>query len=91
MLNLNNNQLTQLPEGIAVLTQLTYLNLDFNQLTELPEGIANLTQLTALGLFSNPLPQELLAAHEEGLDSLRAYLKAQSKSKIKLNEVSSSS
>jgi hypothetical protein len=43
--------LTELPESIAKLTQLTYLGLwECKSLTKLPESISNLTQLTDFDL-----------------------------------------
>ena len=86
-IDLHYNRLTTLPKSIANFTQLTELYLSKNQLATLPAAIANLTQLSQLTLSDNPLPPELLEAYEEGLDSLRAYLKAQGKSKVKLTEV----
>ncbi|WP_442947684.1 leucine-rich repeat domain-containing protein [Nostoc sp.] len=56
-LYLRNNQVTELPEAIASLTQLQTLNLSDNQLTELPEAIASLTQLQTLNLFYNQLTE----------------------------------
>ncbi|KAI8905798.1 hypothetical protein BC831DRAFT_439566, partial [Entophlyctis helioformis] len=46
--DLGGNQLTQLPESIGNLTQLTVLDLGGNQLTQLPDWIDNLTKLTVL-------------------------------------------
>ncbi|MBW4487425.1 MAG: leucine-rich repeat domain-containing protein [Trichocoleus desertorum ATA4-8-CV12] len=56
-LSLSNNQLTQIPEAIAQLTNLTTLDLSSNQLTQVPEAIAQLTNLTTLHLSSNQLTQ----------------------------------
>lgn len=54
-LNLDNKQLTQLPEAIGKLTQLTELSLAHNKLTSLPKSICNLTQLTKLELSNNSI------------------------------------
>ena len=49
-------QLTELPDSLWKLTQLTDLNLSHNQLTTLPDSLlAQLTQLTVLNLASNQL------------------------------------
>ncbi|HKQ75083.1 MAG TPA: COR domain-containing protein [Blastocatellia bacterium] len=61
-LDLSENQLTSLPQGIAKLTNLTRLDLRNNQLTSLPPEIAKLTKLTSLFLSVNQLtslPQEI--------------------------------
>jgi Leucine-rich repeat (LRR) protein len=53
ILNLSNNNITQLPVEIGQLTQLTELNLCNNNLTQLPVEIGHLTQLTRLYLQNN--------------------------------------
>ncbi len=61
-LDLNHNQLTELPPEIGQLTNLTWLNLGDNQLTALPPELFQLTNLTKLGLGLNQLtalPPEL--------------------------------
>jgi Leucine-rich repeat (LRR) protein len=54
-LDLHGMELTELPESIGQLTQLTSLNLSSNQLTTLPDSLGQLTQLTSLNLSSNKL------------------------------------
>ncbi|MFF4415240.1 COR domain-containing protein, partial [Streptosporangium sp. NPDC001559] len=54
-LNISNNQLAALPEGMAALTGLTDLNISNNQLAALPEGMAALTGLTDLNISNNKL------------------------------------
>jgi C-terminal of Roc, COR, domain/Ras of Complex, Roc, domain of DAPkinase/Leucine rich repeat len=54
-LNLSGLGLTEVPEAIASLPQLTGLYLLSNQLTSVPEVIASLTQLTVLYLSYNQL------------------------------------
>jgi len=62
-LDLPRQELTELPEAVASLTNLTHLYLSNNQITEIPEAVANLTNLTHLYLFNNQITQipELLA------------------------------
>ena len=52
-LDLDNNQLTEMPKGLEKLTQLTTLQLYDNNLTDV-SGLEKLTQLTDLHLGSNP-------------------------------------
>ena len=51
-----NNQITEIPEAIAQLTNLTTLY-SSNQITEIPEAIAQLTNLTTLSLSSNQITE----------------------------------
>ncbi|MEH2437853.1 MAG: leucine-rich repeat domain-containing protein, partial [Nostoc sp.] len=50
-------QITQIPEALANLTNLTQLILYNNQITQIPEAIANLTNLTQLDLDGNQITQ----------------------------------
>jgi len=56
-LNIENNQLTELPKEIGNLTRLTSLNIKNNQLTELPKEIGNLTSLIWFGIENNQLTE----------------------------------
>jgi internalin A len=56
-LDLSSQQITELPEEIGQLTNLTSLNLNFNQLTALPESIGQLTSLTSLTISDNYLTE----------------------------------
>nr|MBW4451109.1 leucine-rich repeat protein [Spirirestis rafaelensis WJT71-NPBG6] len=51
------NQITEIPEAIAKLTNLTQLDLYNNKITEIPEAIANLTNLTQLVLYNNQITE----------------------------------
>jgi hypothetical protein len=54
-LGLGGNQLSVLPEGIGVLSNLDHLNLSENQLTALPDSLFTITQLDHLFLAGNKL------------------------------------
>ncbi|MGK7930025.1 MAG: leucine-rich repeat domain-containing protein [Microcystaceae cyanobacterium] len=54
-LDLSNNQLSELPQEIAQLSQLQQLDLSNNQLSELPPIFAQLSQLQQLDLSNNQL------------------------------------
>ncbi|MGB2924917.1 MAG: leucine-rich repeat domain-containing protein [Limnothrix sp.] len=56
-LNLDYNELKQLPEDICNLSQLRSLFLSENQLKELPKSIGNLSQLTELDISRNQLKE----------------------------------
>ncbi len=79
------NELKLLPNNINYLTNLRSLKLSENQLKDLPESISKLEKLRVLDLDNNPLNPELAAAYEQGLDAVKAYLRAKADS-ITLNE-----
>nr|WP_242039802.1 COR domain-containing protein [Anabaena sphaerica] len=56
-LDLSRKNLTEIPEAIAKLTNLTQLYLNNNQITEIPEAIAKLTNLTQLVLYNNQITE----------------------------------
>ena len=53
--HLRENQITNLPESIAKLSNLTWLDLSKNQITNLPESMAKLSNLTGLDLRGNQI------------------------------------
>ena len=57
LLNLNNNQLIEVPKEIFTLTNLQELYLSSNKLTEVPKEIGNLTNLQELYLSNNQLTE----------------------------------
>jgi len=85
-LNISLSQLKVLPEWLGQLTQLQLLNLFFNQLTDLPPSLAQLRHLTKLELRDNPLNPELAEAYSQGVDAVKAYLRAKAAAQIILNE-----
>ncbi len=82
VLDLENMGLTELPESVGTLVNLTVLKLgydsnkagDLNQLRALPSSLVNLTQLRVLKLYNNQLTSvpevlgNLTQLHELGLD-----------------------
>ena len=72
-LDLNNNQLTALPVEIRNLPQLLALLVADNRLSTLPPELGG-TSLFAIHVYGNPLPPEMLAASDEGTDTLLQFL-----------------
>lgn len=52
---LNNNQISELPESIGILSNLQRLYLQYNQISELPESIGKLSKLEWLHLQHNQI------------------------------------
>ncbi|MEA5476170.1 COR domain-containing protein, partial [Pseudanabaena galeata UHCC 0370] len=61
--DLRSNQITQIPDAISNLANLTQLDLSYNQITQIPDAISNLAKLKYLDLRGNPIsiPRDLLA------------------------------
>jgi Leucine-rich repeat (LRR) protein len=57
-LDLANNDLEQIPEGIFKLEKLNRLSLDHNLLKDLPEKLMEMNCLNHLSLDSNPLTDQ---------------------------------
>jgi hypothetical protein len=81
-----SNRLSASPGSIFKLNKLKVLGLDQNQITDLPVNLLKLENLKELDLRRNPLNPELAAAYEEGLEGVRAYLRAKAEGEIVLNE-----
>ena len=71
----NKNQLVSLPEWIGNLRDLELIDLESNGLRDLPSSFVQLEHLEELNLDNNPLNPELEVAYEEGLDSVKRYLR----------------
>ncbi|MDQ2100056.1 MAG: leucine-rich repeat domain-containing protein, partial [Tychonema bourrellyi B0820] len=56
-LNLWNNQITEIPEVVGKLSNLTELDLSNNQITEIPEVVGKLSNLTELYLSHNQITE----------------------------------
>jgi Leucine-rich repeat (LRR) protein len=80
------NNLTELPDWVGDFTQLEQLDVRHNHLSDLPDSFTKLERLKHLYLTDNPLNPELAVAYEQGLEAVKAYLRAKAESKIVLNE-----
>lgn len=80
------NPLKELPNWIGNLTQLTRLWAEDCQLSDIPFTITQLEHLEELKLDDNPLNPELATAYKQGLDAVKAYLRAKAGAQIILNE-----
>ena len=63
MLNLSNNELTEIPKELGNLANLQALNLEGNRLTTVPKELGYLSNLKKLSLYDNvdlrEIPREL--------------------------------
>jgi hypothetical protein len=85
-LNLSDNRLTSVPESLGKLVRLEWLDLSNNLLTSVPESLGNLANLGTLLLSDNPLNPVLAAADAQGIDAVKAYLRAKAQAQVVLNE-----
>lgn len=79
-------QLETLPDWLVELPKLKELSLGNNNISDIPESLSYTQTLQKLVLINNPLNPELAAAYEQGLDTVKAYLRAKAQEQIVLNE-----
>ncbi|MDJ0705367.1 MAG: COR domain-containing protein [Leptolyngbyaceae cyanobacterium MO_188.B28] len=79
-------ELDTVPPWLSDLTQLVELKLESNKIADLPASLGELQHLEKLDLEGNPLNPELAAAYGQGLDAVKAYLRAKAEDQIVLNE-----
>ena len=76
VLDLAENQISELPAEVANMTKIKKLYLDKNKLTKLPHELYKLAQtLTLLGIADNPLDDEIMQLYYAGLPVLLNHLK----------------
>lgn len=79
-------QLQALPDWLGELSELRQLHFMSNKLSDLPASLSKLEHLKELYVHENPLNPELTAAYEQGLEAVKAYLRAKGEDQIVLNE-----
>ena len=73
-LNLDRNQLTELPEELGSMRSLIWLRLNHNRLTHLPRDLTGLTHnLKTLYLLGNPIPAEEKQRIREALPKCKVF------------------
>jgi Leucine-rich repeat (LRR) protein len=87
---LEGNRITILPISLGDLVNLTDLTLgddngSGNNISDLPPSLSHLEHLKVLTLKNNPLNPELAEAYKQGIEAVKAYLRAKTDSII-LNE-----
>lgn len=86
ILHLVQNRIIAVPEEINLLEALKELNLSDNKLLALPSSLAQLNELQEIKLTGNQLNPEISEAYSQGVDNLKAYLRANIKAQTILNE-----
>ena len=79
-------ELTSIPAWLGKLMELEIISLVANKIADIPLSLAELNHLKTLDLDDNPLNPELAAAYMEGLNAVKAYLRAKAGAQITLNE-----
>jgi GTPase SAR1 family protein len=85
-LGIEDLKLTSVPSQIGFFSDLEELWIGENLLTDLPSFIVQLDHLQRLQLDNNPLNPDLAEADKQGLDAVKAYLRAKAGAQIILNE-----
>lgn len=78
--------LSSLPNWLSELKELEDIGVSSNNLTDIPTSLAQLENLKQLNLFDNNLNPELDEAHNQGINGVKAYLRAKAEAQIILNE-----
>jgi GTPase SAR1 family protein len=86
IVGLEGLEITSIPPQIGQLSNLEQLWLQNNELTDIPPSLTQLEHLEKLNLNDNPLNPELAEAYKQGLDAVKAYLRAKAEAQIILDE-----
>jgi hypothetical protein len=90
VIDISGNQITSIPDFVRNFEQLQEFVLgDYlggNLISDLPSSLLYLKGLKIISLDNNPLNPELAAAYAQGLDAVRAYLRAKAGAQVVLNE-----
>ena len=74
ILDLNGNQIENVPDNVGDLTKLRRLRLSDNNITELPDSLATLNELKSIQIENNPLeklPESLCKRWKENTDFIK--------------------
>ena len=74
-LHLGYNQIKEIPSNLGGISHLDNLLINKNLLKDIPASLSNLRLSERLLLDGNPLNPELAAANNEGIDSVKRYLR----------------
>ena len=90
-IDLSKNKLRALPDSLGNLKGLNELNVSDNQLTDIPSSMIGIERFDDVvyrnkSISQNPINPELAAAYQQGLESVKVYLRAKAESQITLNE-----
>ena len=76
VLDVSENQLSALPDGVAACGQLKTLDVSMNNLTTLPVGLGYIASLTRVALDGNVMRSIRPAVRNAGAEKLKAFLRS---------------
>jgi Leucine-rich repeat (LRR) protein len=82
-LEISDNQITEIPEGISKLENLEYLSFQNNQITSLPEKLTFLRKLQTLDIRGNKIPMPEIEILKLSLPKCRILFDAEEKKEKK--------
>jgi len=85
-INAINCHLTRIPDWIDELTDLKTVRLHLNNFSDIPTTFLNLHNLKEISLGSTTLNPELFEANKQGIEAIKAYLRAKAEAQITLDE-----
>lgn len=83
---IDKNNLTEVPASLGKLSNLRKIDIRENKIYDLPFALGNIASLENIGLKGNPLNPELAEAYRQGIEGVKAYLRAKAESHFILNE-----
>lgn len=82
----SDNPIQELPDIFDSFTNLKEIYIQNTQIKTLPFSISKIPNLQTIYFNGSPIENDLIIAYEQGIDSLKTYIRAKSESQTAINE-----